>query len=352
MAPKHDREEALSLSRRHLLAVTGGSLALGIAGPLARLARADEPPRVTAQSTPDNPEAEAAPFVPEVLRTEAWARIEKLDDGVLAVLSTLESGNNKTVCNGGLVAGSSRVLAIDTYIGPEGAAWVSEEAMRLEGRRPTDVVVTHYHGDHAGGLAGFGASADGRGTLPTLWMTAKTRDLVRERNGRGGELDPGISAALERAKILDPEQPTELDLGGRTARILPFHGHTPSDVVVETEGRRPVLFWGDLLWNGYFPNYVDAIPSALSTTVAELAKYRDHQHVGGHGARSSIENVDLYAAMVEHVGEHARHHFEKGTPLDDAAAAYALPESVAGWTLFSDQYFARAIGAWYRELEG
>ena len=357
MAPKRDTDPSFlrteipnGPSRRRLLTAAGGSLALVAAGPWARLARADEPPRVVTESTPDNPEEEIQPFVPEVLSTEDWARIEDLGDGVLAVISTLESENYKTVCNGGLVTGSARCLAVDTYMGPEGASWVASEAVRLAGRRPTDLLVTHYHADHAGGLGGFGVDADGRGLLPTVWMTAKTRDLIRERNGRNEPLDPTVIAALDRAKILDPETPTELDLGGRSVKIRPFHGHTPSDVVVETDGKRPVLFWGDLMWNGFFPNYMDAIPSALSATVAELAKHRNHQHVGGNGAVASIEQVETYAAMVEHVGEHARRHFEKGTPEAEAAEAYALPESVADWTVFGANYFPRAIGAWYREL--
>ena len=355
MAPKRDTDPSLSptetsaeLSRRRLLMAAGGVLASSAAGPWAR---ADEPPRVTPESIPDNPEEEVEPFVPEVLKTEAWARIEDLGEGVLAVISTIESGN-KTVCNGGLITGSTRCLAVDTYFTPEGASWVASESVRLAGRRPTDLLVTHYHADHAGGLGGFGADADGRGLLPTVWMTAKTRDLIRERNGRGGPLDSGVAAALERTQILDPDNPTELDLGGRSVKIRPFEGHTPSDLVVETDGKRPVLFWGDLLWNGYFPNYMDTLPSALSAAITELAKHSDHQHVGGHGALASNEEVATYAAMIEHVGEHARRHFEKGTPEADAAEAYALPESVADWTLFGADYLSKAIGAWYRELGG
>ena len=49
------------------------------------------------------------------------------------------------------------------------------------------------------------------------------------------------------------------DLGGRSLTLHPLSGHTPSDLAVDVDDQ-PVVFAGDLLWGGMFPNFVDAIP--------------------------------------------------------------------------------------------
>ena len=75
------------------------------------------------------------------------------------------SFNPETVCNGGLVAGADRVVAIDAFLQPAGAAWLAGQAETLLGRPVTDVIVTHFHADHSGGLAGFQRGADGPESL-------------------------------------------------------------------------------------------------------------------------------------------------------------------------------------------
>ena len=70
-----------------------------------------------------------------------------------------------------------------------GSCWKGEhpdgktaaKARELTGRWPTHVVVTHYHADHANGVAGYLSSETPSGK-PVLRTTERTRDLVLQKN--------------------------------------------------------------------------------------------------------------------------------------------------------------------------
>ena len=85
----------------------------------------------------------------KVAAEEPWARIEELDKGIWAVVSTpLAARDFTTICNGGIIAGDDRVLVVESFGSPAGAKWVADQTEKLTGHRPTDVVITHFHGDH------------------------------------------------------------------------------------------------------------------------------------------------------------------------------------------------------------
>lgn len=278
---------------------------------------------------------------------EPWAGLAELADNVWAVASTpLKSSDWTTGCNGGLVAGTDRVLAIESFLQPDGAAWVARMAAEHAGRRPTDVLVTHYHGDHANGLEGY-AEGDDR---PRIWMTETTRELIREADAqRASEPDAVRQEMLDSAAIVAADRVTEIDLGGRTVTLHPRRGHTPSDVTVEL-AEPSIVFFGDLLWNGFFPNYRDTIPTPFAASIRAARRERDTQYVPGHGALADDQAVGLCLTLVDSVEEAARAAFEKGVSAAEAAKSFALPAPVADWFLFNERYFEVAIGAWHKEL--
>lgn len=114
----------------------------------------------------------------EVVDDQAFASLQNIGENIWAVVSKPlnpdGSFNPQTVCNGGLVAGADRVVAIDAFLQPAGAQWLARQAQTLLGRPITDVIVTHFHADHSGGLAGFQRGADG----PEIIATETTRKLV------------------------------------------------------------------------------------------------------------------------------------------------------------------------------
>ena len=275
-----------------------------------------------------------------VVAQEKFGRLERIAEGVWALVSTPLGGDMTTVANGGLIAGRSGVLAVEGFMQPGGAQWLADQALALTGRRPTHVALTHYHGDHVNGVAGYGTG----GSAPTVLSTSVTRDLAL---GRNRPEDAGRSAVLRGTSLLEPGV---LDLGGRTVRVTTRAGHTASDAVIELEDPA-ITFCGDLVWNGMFPNYVDATPSTLTTTVRSMRR-PGATYVPGHGPVGRDAEFDRYVAMLDAVEEVARRAHAAGTPAAEAGAAFALPPSLGEWVLFNKVFFERAFAAWYRELGG
>lgn len=274
---------------------------------------------------------------PTVAR-EPWGRLEKVADGIWALVSTPLSGDRTTLCNGGIVAGRAGVLVVEAFGTDEGARWMARQAEALTGRAPTHVVVTHYHGDHTAGLRGAFETADVR-----LLATPVTRDQTVERN------QGSPAGILEGAQLLDTRRPTEIDLGGRSVIAVPRRGHTDSDVSLEVTDPA-VVFCGDLVWNGMFPNYVDAVPSRLSLNVRMLRSLGAATYVPGHGALADAADMDRYQALLDDVEAAARAAVGQGLSAEEAGARYRVPEALGEWTLFNPRYFERAIGAWMKEL--
>ncbi len=280
--------------------------------------------------------------VGRVVASEPFADLVQLSDGIWAVISKPLSGDRTTLANGGLIAGTDGVLAIEGFYQPEGAAWLAGKARELTGRWPTHVAITHYHADHANGVAGYLGIEH-----PVVRATQTTRDQVLKRNTPA---DDARTAALNSAVLLSGTENTRLDLGGRVVRIVPRSGHTDSDVSLELDDPS-LVFCGDLFWNAMFPNYVDALPIDLSASARALRRTRDTIYVPGHGAVGQVDAYDRYVAMIDEVERAARRAHEHGTPAADAAAAFSLPDSLGEWTLFNKVFFERAFTAWYRELD-
>lgn len=279
------------------------------------------------------------------VETKPWARLERLVDGVWAVASTPLDGNTTTFSNGGLIAGNTDVLAIEGFATIAGADWLCDASKRLTGRYPTYLILTHFHGDHSGGLAGY---QHGNEPLQIV-STAATRKLLLEREQRTESRQSMRRLLLPDTLLLDGEAPKQIDLGGRRVSIQARSGHTPSDLTVELQD--PHIIWGgDLLWNGIFPNYVDAIPTKLSQSVRDVLKTPNAICVPGHGAIARAEDYTDYVALIDHVGDFARRAIASGTPAAKAAQDYKLPAPLQQWALLSKNYATVALEAWEREL--
>ncbi|MDB4891375.1 MAG: beta-lactamase domain protein, partial [Gemmatimonadetes bacterium] len=275
---------------------------------------------------------------------EPFGALEKVADGVWALVSTPLGGDRTTLSNGGIIAGRNGVLAIEGFNQVQGAEWLASQAMQLTGKRPTHVVLTHYHADHANGLAGYLS-----GGHPVTRATERTRDLVTTKNLPA---DAARSAALGGVELLPTNSATTIDLGGRSVHLIPRGGHTDSDVTLELDDPA-VVFCGDLVWNGMFPNYVDAQPSRLSAAVRAIRRSSpDTIYVPGHGAIARATDFDRYVSMIDEVEHAARRANASGMSAADAGASFTLPATLGDWVLFSKAFYPRAFEAWYRELKG
>ena len=286
----------------------------------------------------------------KVVAKQPWGRLEELHDGVWALISTPLAENDwTTLSNGGIIAGKDRVLVVESFARTEGAAWVAQRTHELTGRWPTDVVLTHYHGDHTNGVAGF---SKGQQT-PRIWATPTTRALLGPKEGESnnsGRADQsareGLFASLAE---LDESDSTEIDLGGRKVRLHPRTGHTASDVTIELEDPS-VVFYGDLLWSGMFPNYRDTTPSAFASSIRAAMRERETVYVPGHGPLAGAADVKRLLAVLGEIEAAARKCYGTDMTASEAGRLFQIPESLGRWTLFNDQYFATAISAWHKEL--
>ena len=274
----------------------------------------------------------------------AFASVDQLAEGIWGVFSKPLEGGFDTLCNGGIVAGEERVLAFDSYARASGADWVIDQAEELTGRAPTDLVLSHHHGDHVGGIGTFATRAP---QSLRVWLTSSIRDRVSS-----GQL--GVAKeALEGAEIVAPDEPVVVDLGGSKVTLTAYSGHTQSDVVAMARGASgssTVLFGGDLIWNRLFPNYMDARPMELKQTVASLLDAPADTVVPGHGPSPSADQLQAYARVLDAIEELARRSHEAGKSAAEAAEGFSLPTELGEWTLFNARYFETAVGAWFRQL--
>lgn len=277
-----------------------------------------------------------------IVAQEKFGRLEQIAEGVWALISTPLTGDRTTLANGGIIAGRSGVLAIEGFFQPAGARWLSQRARTLTGKWPTHVVLTHYHADHANGVAGY--DTDHR--TPAMHATERTRTDVLERNLPA---DDARAAALHDVVMVPTDSESTLDLGGRMVNLVPRAGHTASDLSIEMTDPS-IVFAGDLVWNAMFPNYVDAEPSRLAASVSALRRDRETMYVPGHGSVAGAPDLTRYQAMLDEIERAARKAHAAGRTAADAGAAYSLPESLGEWLLFNRAFFTRAFEAWYREL--
>ena len=284
-----------------------------------------------------------------VVREEPFGRLEAIGTNAWALISTPLEGDRTTFANGGLIAGRTGVVAIEGFYTPEGARWLAEQARALTGRWPTHVVLTHYHVDHASGVDGYGAAALAAGGAAALVHTTTN---TRARATSGSPVAPRDSAAMLRALadvVVVPGDATHtIDLGDRQVILQPLRGHTDSDLVV-SDPDAGVQFSGDLLWNGMFPNFVDAAPLAWRDSVRTVAAARSRWLVPGHGAVVAPEALDRFAGLLDALEDAARRGHAAGRTSAEAAASFAVPSSLGEW-MASRGGVERAMTAWYRAL--
>ena len=316
-------------SRRDFLRVSGGCVAHVLLS--SACARAGTRARWTAPTHP-------------TITTTPFARLDAIGPDTWAVISTPLGGDRTTFGNGGIIAGRAGVIAVEGFYRPAGATWLAERARELTGRWPTHVVLTHYHLDHTGGVQGYARE----GAPPPLF---RSTDTTRTLTLGGGAVAPAKDAALERTfadvVLVDASRTSRIDLGNRVVELVPMRGHTASDLALVDEDAG-ITFTGDLLWNGMFPNFVDAVPSSLIASMTQLAKRSGHAFVPGHGGMAERVSVTRYLDLLTDLGAHAGRERAAGHTAVEAAASYRQPASLGEW-MASKTGLERAMTAWWRE---
>ena len=279
----------------------------------------------------------------ETVATEKWGRVEKVQEGVWAhVATTFESKDFTTVCNGGIIAGDKGVLAIESFMQPKGAKWWAETAQRLTGRWPTDIVSTHFHGDHTAGHTGYFTDKH----MPNVWLTDSTKDAAEESFVQRGMK----KNEFQNVMAIDAVNGVEIDLGNRKVSIKPRFGHTASDVTIELADPS-VIFCGDLFFNRIFPNYGHATPGQLNSYASEIAAQKDTVFIPGHGPVADFEAAIKYQEFLAWIENWARDSIVAGGNAEQAGKEFKLPKELEDWFVWSPTNAKLAWLAWDKEIK-
>ncbi len=299
------------------------------------------------------------------LARTTFGGLHRLGDGVYAFVATpFDSrggkGDRRAHSNSGIIVGDEGILVVDALRTPGASAWLVAACHALTGRRPTHLVCTHFHFDHVGGVAGFVH----QGKLPRVYQTRRTRDLVRDSYGEvvpKGEQGLLAQSSLQAFGghyveptdiVIDGTEGLRIDLGRRTVNIREVSGHTESDLVVEVEDPR-VVFTGDLVWNGIFPNFMSAHPERLGIAVRSLFQGEKRLMVPGHGLVGATDDDSLknYADLLDAVELAAKQAYAKGIPAEQAGGSFQIPESLGAWKYFRPGFHETAFRKWYELLQ-
>jgi glyoxylase-like metal-dependent hydrolase (beta-lactamase superfamily II) len=314
---------------------------------------------------------------------KGFASVRKVGDGLYATISDPSKGF-QTVCNGGFLAGKDGALLIEGFISAAGAAF-QMDALRMVSQVPVKGALdTHYHYDHSSGNAFFGANG-----IP-LWAHANTAKRIVESYGamqgadRAAFLSPLEKAvkdakteaarkhredylahvttvfnvsnstvlALPNRPIEQSKLPMKVDLGGITAVIENYPGHSGTDVIVRVPEQN-VAYAGDLLFSGMYPVTFDtqATVSGWRQTLKTFASWdKDTVFVPGHGPICGQEGVALSRALFDDIEDQAQKMHKAGVPAAEAADLYVVPEKYKNVAIFAwDFSIAPTITKLYAE---
>lgn len=163
----------------------------------------------------------------------------------------------QTSVNGYLVNTGDRLVLIDTgagaLFGPTlGNLRANLQAAGYKPEQVDDVLVTHMHGDHVGGLVADGKLAFPNATIHAgqedadFWLNkANAEKASAEMKGFFQGAMASMNPYVEAGKFKPLKGATEPVPG---IKAVPAHGHTPGHnvYVVESKGQKLVL-WGDLM---------------------------------------------------------------------------------------------------------
>jgi cyclase len=314
---------------------------------------------------------------------KGFASVRRVGEGLYATISDPSKGF-QTVCNGGFLAGKDGALLIEGFISVAGAAF-QMDALRMVSQVPVKGALdTHYHYDHSTGNAFFGANG-----IP-LWAHANTAKRIVESYGAMQGADKAVALApleksIKEAKTetarkhredylahvtnvfnianssvlalpnhpIDPAKlPMRMDLGGLTAVIENYPGHSGTDIIVRVPEQN-VVYTGDLLFSGMYPVTFDtgATVSGWRQTLKTFASWdKDTVFVPGHGPICGQEGVALSRALFDDIEDQAQKMHKAGTPAAAAADLYVVPEKYKNVAIFAwDFSIAPTITKLYAE---
>jgi cyclase len=296
-----------------------------------------------------------------VVADKGFASVRKVGNGLYATISDPSKGL-QTMCNGGFLAGKDSALLIEGFVSPAGAAF-QMDAFRAVSQVPVKAAFdTHYHFDHSSGNSFYGANnlpvwahanvarrmVDTYGPMQEAEKSAVLKPLENRVKEAKSDLQKqhaqsdvtmldhiytmvnGIILALPNHPLDPAKMPMTIDLGGLTATIENFPGHSGTDLIVRVPDQH-VVYAGDLLFSGSYPYCFDeqATVSGWRATLRTFSSWdKDTLFIPGHGQICWQDGVTALSNIFDDLAAQAEKMHKAGLPADVAADQYVVPDSL------------------------
>jgi glyoxylase-like metal-dependent hydrolase (beta-lactamase superfamily II) len=317
---------------------------------------------------------------------KGFASVRKVGEGLYATISDPSKGYT-TLCNGGFLAGKGAALLIEGFAGPAGASF-QMDTLRTVSQVPVKAALdTHYHFDHSMGNSFYGANG-----VP-LWAHAATAKRIVDNYSPLQGLDQGTALGPYQKRVADAKSDTErqhaqsdlnavtsvfmtansnvlalpnhpidpaklpmtIDLGGLSAVLESYPGHSGTDIIVRVP-QQNVVYTGDLLFNGWYPVCFDekATISGWRDTLKKFAALdKDTIFVPGHGQVCGQEGIATIREVFDDIAAQAEKMHKAGVPAQEASERYVVPDKFKNFPIFAWGFtIGPAITKLYAEWQG
>jgi glyoxylase-like metal-dependent hydrolase (beta-lactamase superfamily II) len=317
---------------------------------------------------------------------KGFASVRKIGNGLYATISDPSKGIT-TICNGGFLVGKDAALVIEGFGSPAGAAF-QLDALRMVSQVPVKGALdTHYHFDHSMGNAFYGANgvpiwahattakrivesyvpmqgADKEAVLGSLEKRVKDAKSDLERAHAQSDLNAvtGVFQIANASVLALPNHPIDaaklpmmMDLGGLTAVVESYPGHSGTDMIVKVPEQN-VVYTGDLLFSGWYPVCFDekATISGWRDTLKKFAALdKDTLFVPGHGQICGQEGIATIREVFDDIAGQAEKMHKAGVPVEEAQHRYVVPEKFKNFPIYAWGFtIGPAITKLYAEWKG
>lgn len=201
-----------------------------------------------------------------------WFTVENIDDTTWAIS---EYGHWEEP-HSYLLVGNAKAVLIDTGLGIQSIKQIVKNFTSL----PVQVILTHAHWDHMGGIKEFEDVAVHEADSNWLEHGLPITDQIIQQNFAKVPTTKPLPSDFNLTSYTTPRRKPKtifkgnelINLGNRTAQILHTPGHSPGSICVYEESKG-YLFTGDTLYKGtLYMNYESTDPVAFARSIQELVK--------------------------------------------------------------------------------
>jgi glyoxylase-like metal-dependent hydrolase (beta-lactamase superfamily II) len=289
-----------------------------------------------------------------------------LADGVYAAIA---SEQGYASCNAGIIDIGDRTILFDTFLTPEAARDLLNATEQLTSNKITHIINSHEHNDHIRGNQVFGSDIDIISTVLTREAIARNepeniksekKTILKEISDAQSKLDAekdpkrrrelaflicemqGVSKSHRELKTRLPNITFEhkLIIHGteRTVELLPFAGHTASDVILYLP-KEKIAFMSDLLFVNIHPYLASGSPEQWKQSLADVQALGVQVAVPGHGRVGKSTDLSAMLQYIQSLENIVVDMIKSGKPAEQASFE-PIPSPFDTWLCFENFFVA------------